>query len=49
MDASAITLEDHAMAWWRESMGYEPPDDLQSEEWKIMYEYWATWAFSDLR
>jgi hypothetical protein len=43
---SEMTLADHAEAWQREQGKEVPAHD--TDEWKAMYEAWATWAFSDL-
>lgn len=44
---SEMTLNDHAIFWWK-SKGVEiPPDD--SPEWQRMYEDWVEWAFADFR
>ena len=41
-----MTLAEHAESWWREQGNEVPPRG--TEEWRIMYETWVEWAFSDL-
>jgi hypothetical protein len=44
---NAMTLAEHAEAWWREQGKVVPPPD--SAEWQTMYEEWVEFAFSDMR
>ena len=42
----AMTLAEHAEAWWTER-GFPTPKDRRSIEYITMYECWANWAFSE--
>ena len=44
--AKAMTLADHAEAWWRDQGKEVPP--RETAPWRKMYEIWVEWAFADL-